>query len=52
MSLAGATGPTLVERLAQFSAAVRFDDMPHEDVDAIRRLVLDTLGCAIGAVGC
>ncbi len=50
--MAGATGPTLVERLAQFSAGVRFDDMPHEDVDAIRRLVLDTLGCAIGAVGC
>jgi 2-methylcitrate dehydratase len=26
--------------------------MPREDVEAIRRLVLDTLGCAIGAVGC
>jgi 2-methylcitrate dehydratase len=50
--LAGTSGPTLVERLAQFGAGVRFDDMPHEDVAAIRRLVLDTLGCAIGAVGC
>lgn len=52
MSLAGSHGTTLVERLAHFSAGTRFDDMPQEDVAAIRRLVLDTLGCAIGAVGC
>ena len=26
--------------------------MPQEDVAAIRRLVLDTIGCAVGAVGC
>lgn len=43
---------TLVERLAQFGAGVRFDEMPQEDVAAIRRLVLDTVGCAIGAIGC
>jgi 2-methylcitrate dehydratase len=48
----GAAAETLVERLAVFAAGVRFEDMPHEDVAAIRRLVLDTLGCAIGAVGC
>ncbi|MBU2288529.1 MAG: MmgE/PrpD family protein [Gammaproteobacteria bacterium] len=47
-----ASTPTLVERLAAFSAGVRFDAMPREDVDAIARLVLDTLGCALGAVGC
>lgn len=50
--MAEATGTTLVERLALFGASVRFEDMPREDVDAIKRLVLDTLGCALGAVGC
>ncbi|MES3001537.1 MAG: MmgE/PrpD family protein [Pseudomonadota bacterium] len=42
----------LVEQLAVFAAGVRFEDMPREDVAAIKRLVLDTLGCALGAVGC
>lgn len=50
--MAATSGTTLVERLAQFSASVRYDDMPQDDVAAIRRLVLDTVGCAIGAVGC
>lgn len=49
---AGAVADTLVEQLAVFAASVRFEDMPREDVAAIRRLVLDTLGCALGAVGC
>lgn len=47
-----AAADTLAERLAAFAVSVRFEDMPQEDVAAIRRLVLDTLGCAIGAVGC
>lgn len=50
--MAGARDITLIERLAQFGADVRFEDMPREDVVAIKRIVLDTLGCAIGAVGC
>lgn len=50
--MAEATGTTLVERLALFGAALRYEDMPREDIDAIKRLVLDTLGCALGAVGC
>lgn len=52
MTLTKAGGPTLVERLAQFGANLRFEDTPREDVAAIKRLVLDTLGCALGAVGC
>jgi 2-methylcitrate dehydratase len=43
---------TLAQRLAAFAANVRFGDIPQEDVAAIRRLVLDTIGCAVGAVGC
>lgn len=46
------TTTTLAERLASFGAQRRFEDMPGEDVEAIKRLVLDTLGCALGAVGC
>lgn len=49
---AGAAADTLAERLAAFATAVRFEDMPNQDIAAIRRLVLDTLGCALGAVGC
>jgi 2-methylcitrate dehydratase len=48
----GTTTTTLAERLASFGAKLRFEDMPGEDVAAIKRLVLDTLGCALGAVGC
>lgn len=49
---AAAGAETLCERLAAFAAEVRFEHMPQEDVAAIRSLVLDTLGCALGAVGC
>lgn len=48
----GTTTITLTERLTSFGAKLRFEDMPGEDVAAIKRLVLDTLGCALGAVGC
>jgi 2-methylcitrate dehydratase len=44
--------PTLTEDIASFAATIRRADMPREDVAAIQRLVLDTLGCALGAVGC
>src|SRR6185369_10549347 len=49
---AGAPTVTLAEQLAGFAADLRFDRMPAEDVTAIKRLVLDTLGCALGAVDC
>jgi len=44
--------PTLLERLAEFTAAVRCDRMSADEVAAVKRLVLDTLGCALGAVDC
>lgn len=42
----------LIEDVARFAAGVRYENMPREDVAAIKRLVLDTIGCALGAVGC
>lgn len=44
--------PLLTEDIAGFSTGIRCADMPREDVEAIQRLVLDTLGCALGAVNC
>ncbi|MFP4037469.1 MAG: MmgE/PrpD family protein, partial [Desulfobacteraceae bacterium] len=34
--------------LAEYSAGLSFDDLPDEVVHQTKRLVLDTLGCAIG----
>lgn len=41
----------LEQRLAQYAASVRYDDLPSEIVQACKRLLLDALACAFGAVG-
>jgi 2-methylcitrate dehydratase len=41
----------LARRLADFVAAISVDDLPEGTIRAVKRLVLDTLGCALGAVG-
>jgi 2-methylcitrate dehydratase len=45
-----ATG-SLAERLAVLVKGIRYDDLPPETVVATKRVLLDTLGCAIGAIG-
>jgi 2-methylcitrate dehydratase PrpD len=42
-----ATTPT--HTLAEFAAALRFDDLPPDAIDTVKRLILDALGCAIAA---
>ncbi len=42
----------LEQRLAQFAAGVRYDSLPGQTVQATKRLLLDALACAFGAVGC
>ncbi|WP_326536592.1 MmgE/PrpD family protein [Pseudorhodoferax sp.] len=42
--------PTLIEQLAAFSTDTRFDDIPAAVVHEAKRLVLDSLGCALAAV--
>jgi 2-methylcitrate dehydratase len=42
--------PSLAEKLAQFSAGLRYQDMSEHSIAAIKRLVLDSLGCAVGAL--
>jgi 2-methylcitrate dehydratase len=41
---------TEAQRLAQFAADVSFEKLPASTVTAVKRLVLDTLGCALGAI--
>jgi 2-methylcitrate dehydratase len=40
----------LAERLAEFAHATRFEDLPPVVVVEARRRLLDTLGCAVGAL--
>jgi 2-methylcitrate dehydratase len=53
LAVTGAANPTasLEQRLADFALALRYEDLPPPVVTAIKRIVLDTLACALGAVG-
>lgn len=42
---------SLTQRLADFVVDTRFDDLPSAVVAESKRLLLDTLGCAAGAIG-
>ncbi|MEK7876400.1 MAG: MmgE/PrpD family protein [Pseudomonadota bacterium] len=39
---------TLVEQLSSYAAALRFEDLPREVVHQAKRLIIDTIGCALG----
>ena len=39
---------TLVARLSEYAAALRYEDLPAEVVRQTKRLIIDTLGCALG----
>ena len=41
---------TLIETLADFAAATRYDDLPAHVAEESRRLLLDSIGCAIGGL--
>ena len=41
---------TLADRLAAFALATRFEDLPEAVVVEARRRLLDSLGCAVGAL--
>lgn len=42
---------TIIEELADFGLAVRFEDLPQSVVDESKRLLLDSLGCAVNGHG-
>jgi 2-methylcitrate dehydratase len=39
---------TIVEQLAAYAQSLRFDDLPAEVVHQAKRLIVDTIGCALG----
>ncbi len=41
---------TLADRLAAFALGTRFEDLPEAVVVEARRRLLDSLGCAVGAL--
>ena len=41
---------TLAQRLAAFALGTRFEDLPDAVVVEARRRLLDSLGCAVGAL--
>src|SRR6266851_5186815 len=48
----GGTAMTSYTRLlSEFSCAITADEIPAPALDATRRLILDTLGCAVGGTG-
>ncbi len=44
------SAPTEAQRLARFAADIAFDKLPASTITAVKRLVLDTLGRALGAI--
>ena len=40
----------LTERLVEYALALSYEDLPPEVVERTKRLILDTVGCALGAV--
>jgi 2-methylcitrate dehydratase len=39
---------TLVEQLSAYASALRYEDLPGEVVHQAKRLIVDTVGCALG----
>src|ERR687889_921586 len=38
----------LVERLSRYTRALRYEDLPREVIHQAKRLIVDTVGCALG----
>ncbi|WP_407184608.1 MmgE/PrpD family protein [Bradyrhizobium centrosematis] len=41
----------LEQRFAEFALSIKYDKLPQDVVASVKRVLLDTLGCAFGAVG-
>jgi 2-methylcitrate dehydratase PrpD len=39
----------LTERLVEYALTLSYEDLPPEVVERAKRLILDTVGCALGA---
>jgi len=48
MAIANTNEPTLSEKLAAYATTLKYEDLPPEVALTAKRIVLDTIGCAIG----
>ena len=46
-----AKGPTVAEDMARWITALRYEDLPPDVIARAKRVLLDTIGCALGALG-
>jgi 2-methylcitrate dehydratase len=46
------SSPTLLDRLVAIALSIRFEDLSAACVQASKRAILDSLGCACAAIGC
>ncbi len=44
-------GHTIERRLADYAASLRYEELPRDVVEAAKRLLIDTIACAFGAIG-
>lgn len=44
------TAKNITQRISRFAADINYEDIPHEVVEESKRLILDSMGCAIGGV--
>ena len=47
----GGRGPTVAEDIARWLVALRYEDVPADVIARAKRVLLDTVGCALGAIG-
>jgi len=47
----GGRGPTVAEDVARWVAELRYEELPPEVIARAKRVLLDTFGCALGAIG-
>jgi 2-methylcitrate dehydratase len=47
----GSRGPTVAQDIARWVVAMRYEELPPEVIARTKRVVLDTVGCALGAIG-
>jgi len=40
----------VITQLAEFVDALRFEDLPNDVVEESKRIILDSIGCAIGGI--
>jgi 2-methylcitrate dehydratase len=47
----GGRGPTVAEDVARWVVELRYEELPPDVIARAKRVLLDTLGCALGAIG-